>query len=496
MRMERCGALIHRDALDIASRLETISKAKLPDKQNIKHDGYLIVSKMYVARLRDAAHGRGINRQDWNKLLQEIESIPNAADRALVYTYFSEQTHRIQPELAESALKKAESIVGDIQNPLDRSYRLYSIAKSWKELGKHGAVRDLLRDSVSTLGTLPLTKQRDDIVGQILELAHSVDPQFADSLAPAVENPIAEHRARLEWGAKSFQRSPQNIQEEKGVDTESRQEMLSKAAYAMTSELNAGRGILPHATIPLKWLRQMVNGKFEDTLNVATWTLHYVLKQKRSSDELAGLFNALVGTLRLCAEVATTFLGNQSRPPSISNVALPSGLKLFKAGSRQEAKDELDSWIRSNAKDYVKIYDPYFTFANLSVLGVIPSDLPVYIVTSWKAQSGVSPGDKKVETLFKDAWRGVSASDPPWTQIVIVGTRSGDSPVHSRFVLTGGAGLRLGTSIGSLGANDTDISAISAAEAEKIESEFVDPILGPQSKPFRNERLVVHTFIL
>ena len=125
--------------------------------------------------------------------------------------------------------------------------------------------------------------------------------------------------------------------------------------------------------------------------------------------------------------------------------------------SKKEALGEVNDWIRSNTKNYMKIYDPYFTFANLALLGMIPSDISVYIVTSWKSQAGISPGDKRVEGLFREAWRGMSASDPPWTQIVVVGIKSGDSPIHSRFILTEGKGLNLGTSIGSLGAKDTEV---------------------------------------
>jgi hypothetical protein len=493
---ERCRNLISRDGLDIANRLEEISKAKLPDTNNIKHDGYLILSMIFVARLRDAAQGRGANRQNLQPILEQIDSIPNVSDRVIVYSYFSRQTSRTHSDLAEMALKKAETIIGDIRNPLDRADRLYDIAKSWKALGKQDAVKELLRDSVMALGTFPLTEQRDEIVGQILELAHSVDPNFASSLAPTIENPMAEHRARMEWGAKSFQKLPQSIEEKHDEDLASLQEMLGKAALDMTAELNAGAGILPHPAIPIKWLRQMVNAKFEDSIKVTSWALQYVLKQKRGHNEIAGLFQVLVDTLKLCTEVGNTLIGNQFGTPSISNVALPSNLKIFKAGSKKEALGEVSEWIRSNATDYIKIYDAYFTFANLELLKAVSSDIRVFIVTSWKAQTGITPGDKRVETLFREAWRGISASDPPWTQIVVVGIKSGDSPIHSRFILTHGKGLNLGTSIGSFGDKDTEARFLDPEDSKKIEFELVNPLLGPQLITFRNERLLVHTFIL
>jgi hypothetical protein len=177
-------------------------------------------------------------------------------------------------------------------------------------------------------------------------------------------------------------------------------------------------------------------------------------------------------------------------------MALPNNLMLFNAGSRKQALGAMEDWINSNAKCFLKIYDPYFTINNLEILKTVPTDIQVYVVTSWKAQSGVSPGDREIEKLFKDGWSRISASDPPWTQIVIVGTKSGDSPIHSRFILTEGKGLNLGTSISGLGSKDTDLRVLDSLEAGSIASQFVDPLLGPQLAPYKGEKLIVHSFML
>ena len=58
-----------------------------------------------------------------------------------------------------------------------------------------------------------------------------------------------------------------------------------------------------------------------------------------------------------------------------------------------------------------------------------------------------SPGSEYLEQ-----WRRISDQEPPDTEIVIVGTESsGKSPIHDRWWLTKGGGLKVGTSFNSLG---------------------------------------------
>lgn len=493
---ERCAGLIERAAMEIADRLEGIAEKKLPDPMNIKHNGFLILAKAFVTRLKFAAKNRMSLPINWKTLIQEADAIPNFADRVFVYANLAKQMYVVDPAQANSALRKAEEAVQEIKSPLDRANRLYEIAETWKKIGKKDAVKDLLRNSILALETLPLTRQRDEVVEQVLELAHSVDPNFAGTLAPMAENPMAEHRARLGWGATTLQKSPQSIEEEIKQDPEDIQEMLGKAAFNLSSELNAGKGILPHRTIPLKWLRKMVNAKFEDTENVANWTLDFILRQNRSKEEIGGLFQVLVDTLKLCVEVGSDGLKSPAQSTSFSSVALPQDLRLFEAGSKKEALGAVHDWISTNTNKYLKLYDPYFTFAELDILKIVQTDISVFIVTSWKAQKGIGPGERGVEELFRNAWKQISASDPPWTQIVVVGIQSGDSPIHSRYILTEGMGLSLGTSLNSLGAKDTDLKFLNAEETDSIASKFVDPLLVPQLRTFKGEKLLVHTFVL
>ena len=103
-----------------------------------------------------------------------------------------------------------------------------------------------------------------------------------------------------------------------------------------------------------------------------------------------------------------------------------------------------------------------------------------------------SPG-----TEYLEQWRRISDQEPPDTEIVIVGTESsGKSPIHDRWWLTQGGGLKIGTSFNSLGIKQgTTITRISNRESLMLESE-VDQYLIDKKREYNSERLRYQSFTL
>jgi hypothetical protein len=67
----------------------------------------------------------------------------------------------------------------------------------------------------------------------------------------------------------------------------------------------------------------------------------------------------------------------------------------------------------------------------------------------------------------------MSAQDPPDTEVTIVGTKTTNkSPIHDRWWLTAGGGLRMGTSFHSLGVGgEAELAELSEEEAANCERE-------------------------
>lgn len=200
----------------------------------------------------------------------------------------------------------------------------------------------------------------------------------------------------------------------------------------------------------------------------------------------------------ISTRMATRFSGQIQRAKRRVTSEEDGKSLLVGAGSRERALQFLRDWFAHEAKDYLKICDEYFGPSDIEVLMLLRSANPrcrVSILTSKKHhnQEGAASPDEE----YLQHWRRISDQDPPETEIVIVGIESsGKSPIHDRWWLTKGGGLKLGTSFNSLGkTQDSTITRIPEAEAKLLESD-VDLYLLDRTSKYNGERLRYLAFTL
>jgi hypothetical protein len=144
-------------------------------------------------------------------------------------------------------------------------------------------------------------------------------------------------------------------------------------------------------------------------------------------------------------------------------------------------------------QSYLKICDPFFCLPDLEVLKFVKELRPncnVQILTSRKEQEKANVERPYEESYKKHLRLHVLSDAPPPSEVVIVGVGpSGDSPIHDRWWLTEGSGLRMGTSFNSLGVSkESEVSIIAESEAEVLESR-VDEYLVRRRREFRNQTI-------
>jgi hypothetical protein len=131
------------------------------------------------------------------------------------------------------------------------------------------------------------------------------------------------------------------------------------------------------------------------------------------------------------------------------------------------------------------------------LLKFIPRECRVDILTLWKTQKGLSPGDRIVEQRYLKAWSDVSDQRPPEAHIHIVGIPTGgDGPIHDRYMITQGGGISLGPSLAGLCHKDTSFHILDAEETARVEQEFIVPLLLGWHRLWQGEVLMVTTFTL
>jgi hypothetical protein len=169
-------------------------------------------------------------------------------------------------------------------------------------------------------------------------------------------------------------------------------------------------------------------------------------------------------------------------------------------GERERAFEFIRGWIRSHVHDYLKICDPFFSLPDLEMLKLIKEirpDCSVQVLTSRKEQEHRAVSLPYQETYKQYLRIHVLSDDPPPSEIVIAGVgSSGDSPIHDRWWLAGGSGLRLGTSFNSLGlSKESEASVVAESEAAALESR-IDEYLVRRRREFKNERVSYDIVIL
>ncbi len=131
----------------------------------------------------------------------------------------------------------------------------------------------------------------------------------------------------------------------------------------------------------------------------------------------------------------------------------------------------------------------------MSPLKSISLDARVDILTSWQAQD-CKVDDYDIQRVYQNAWKSISDQTPPETYIHIIGTGSGETPMHNRYITTNNGGIQLGTSLSGLGNKDSDIHILDRDEAAGIENEFINPLILGMRRQHKGNRLVTFSFML
>jgi hypothetical protein len=276
-----------------------------------------------------------------------------------------------------------------------------------------------------------------------------------------------------------------------------------RAAWMVLGSLNAGRATAMHLDQTRESIRFAANYPLREAYPILAWIVENAVQRLSSNPSQANtMLRQVLDATLLAAEIstrmATRFSGQIQRAKRRVTSEEDDKSLLVGAGSRERVLQYLRDWFAHEVKDYLKICDEYFGPSDIEVLVLLRSANPrckVYILTSKRHQSQEGISSPDVEYLQQ--WRRISDQDPPETEIVIVGIESsGKSPIHDRWWLTKGGGLKIGTSFNSLGkTQDSTITRIPEAEAKLLESD-VDLYLLDKTLKYNGERLRYLTFTL
>lgn len=490
----------------LASAISDIINKKLPDKRNIKHDGYKILATVKITKLKkDVNH-----KVFWQSIIDEANNIPNLSDRIFVKAGLLEDLPF--DKMTNGKISKSnlfEEIIRDL-NKFKTHYEfangviyctdvMYKIDKTrWKEVINRAFNLSVNLES----GVESYQAQK-----RMIDAIYRIDPSYAKELIKLIDSPKAKnsvnsfvqsHFDALELSNK-IKNSKPIAQKEMDDHLLVVQGVLESLAALNSNKITTKKigdvcGFLPLGNkLPL----HMVFPVFMFYLNNCSKTYNSTKSDDYTGDLHRGNFKEAVEATKLIELLSFRKKQNENATRLFfieeafeTNIA-------SKPGTRAEGLEWVKDWIDSSAEEFIMIVDPYFKKEDLEILKIVKQLKPSIEVEILGSVAGLQP-DTEME--FKEYWSKISDELPPHTNITFCwkpGEGSSPSPFHDRWIISQGGGVRSGTSFSAIGeSKDSELSIMKPNEAMKIKEETINEYITRRKKYIGTTRLAYKSFTL
>ncbi len=452
----------------LAEAIRDIVKEKLPSPFGIKHDGFAILGEAQAARL---AREKAV---DWNAIVSRGRAITNVSDRVFVLTDIALALHSGQTTLRAELVAEAHTLCATIPSISDRLGRLRLVASAALHFDKVLARKVLLQAGQTLKGNRTPGGEEHLETSKLVDLAYQLDPDLASSMASNLDGDEGrkEARRRVDYQALKSRMIEDDRRKTEVQAEGSEVTTMASVSWELLGQLNATR--IPAREVPssMDLLRDMRTRSLTEAFPVLSFVVANAVARRGHADEakvfLRELFEGTLSACEMARAVISRAAGRQLSVDQPIGESIDRTSIIISAGSRQVALDMISAWLQDKAESTLYICDPFFGPRDLEILQLvrsIRSDLAITVLTSRKQQEHDSV-TFPYEDFYADYWhKNFSEQLPPPAEVVIVGSPSGELPIHDRWIVSENSGLRLGTSVNSLGlGKDAEVSILSADE--------------------------------
>jgi hypothetical protein len=480
----------------IIAKLESIAKTKFPNPRFITHQGYAICTQALILKLKKA------KAIEFDNLVIEARTLPNKSDLVFVMCMLS-AAHRDRSK-SRSLLVEAYEQTHLIACIYDRGSRIRTIATEAVDVDSQLAKKML--QSGMQIAVDSDSEGIEHLQRNMLDCAYRIDPDYAAMLVALADKDPARMHMR---GALQSRLDILNTTKALAEKSKSRQkfkddkEDYPQVAWRLIGKLNAGRIASKSQEDMREYVRIAADMPVSDAYPILAWVIGNAVNRFAKTDQAASIIRPMFEATLLASRIAGRMADHNSRVLKAAFVGERVGLgsaNLIRAGEREVALSRIRVWIEEKVGDYLTICDPFFGPEDLDVLKLVLAIKPgvqVRIVTSLKHQAQLKV-QQPYEDTYRNIWRTkIADQDPPDTEITFVGMQSSnESPIHDRWWLSNDSGLRLGTSLRSLGVGkDAELSEL-AAESVAIFEAIVNRLIRRETREYNGEKLKFVSFTL
>ena len=454
---------------EIARRILEIAQTRLPIEHWIKHTGYQILTKAQALRVAE------VQGTSWEELVGEAKTLENAADRVYVLAHLAahlpNKRKKSREELYKIVEADADALI-TIEDRFQRYYALASLAASRDKQRASRMIRKAYETATNFEGRRYAVKEN-----HLVDLAYRVDPDLPMQMAVLYDDDPARDeyrkRAQRQINRHKLKRDIGDNRSEVDLATRRNDPDLAAAAWRALGSLNAGRMIPSDAARLREMFTAAGNYPLATAFPMYSWALsNLILKYSDTPDGAKYMRNAFEGILR-ATNFMHYFVGDRSglaKNLEWRDLADVDGHIVVRGGERERGIEFLEDWVKRNADEYLTIVDPYFRPSEVEIVFrvmKVDMNLRVQVLTGKSSQREIVGN---LPEAYSDAWRRICDQSPPDAEILVVGyVGSGDAPFHDRWILSKSAGLRVGTSLNSLGKSVSEISSLGIDELKGIQ---------------------------
>jgi hypothetical protein len=488
---------------DLTDKLETLIENKLPDNINIKHQGYKLLAKAKVGKLK-----RSVN---WESLIEESNKIPNNSDIIFVKSVLLEDIPfdkikkggELKQQLFDDIIRELDELkihYEFVERVIDISDKMYNVnvgRSKWK---------NVINKAFTISYELDDGKEIYNAQRNIIDSVYRLDPAFARDLIKTIDcdnkkNRIArllkDHFEALEISSKI--KNNEELQERERGNYRMVVMGVSYALKALNSDMITTRKIselIKLLRIGNKLPLHEVFPIFSYYLSNCSRTYKQKLLEGTVSDLHKNNFKEAVNATNLIELLSQRRKINEK---SFRNYFIDEEFatnKLFKPKTKEEAIAFIREWMRDELDEFIIIADPYFQKEDLEILKIIKEvneSIEINVL-------GSEDGPKyNVEEEYKNYWKKISAEIPPFTKIIFcwIPEDNNNKPIHDRWIITKNGGLRIGTSIKSIGSKrESEISVMKPNDALNIMENTLKDYIMTRKRVINNFRLSYKSFTL
>ena len=483
---------------DIENRLYKVINTKLPNLKYIKHDGYKISSLAQVNRLNKKS-------KKWDGLVKDADNITNISDRIIVYSFISSAMPNKLMLEKKKLIKKANNLIEKIPDLYDQIDRYETLSECALDFDV-ALSKDLLKKAFS----ISLDSNDEELKRKqrgLIDMAYKYDSDLPASLAslanddPAIKK--ASHKIDTRLDHLKLRGRISDERKDK-IDNKTKIEGMPDASWDRLGALFSGKISPIHFDRIKQLISQAALFPLSDAYPIYSYAIENIRLTYKNTEQSKKYCLPMFEVNKQAVEILLEILSHKSGLMSntilsSSNTSNGNGL-IVKVGERDEAIKYIKNWLLSldNLTD-IEICDPYFGLDELEMLNLVLEVSPhcrVVVLTSESYQN-TSNLSKPWDDAYKNHWKyNVSDQDPLDTEIIICGIKpNGNMPVHDRWIITNDSGIRLGTSLNSLGKKVSEISLMNESEAA-IAHENILPYMTKREKMHDGNRISYLSFDL